>query len=54
MDNFFVVIIVFFAAIYLFRKFYSVFKKKDTVCGCDACDLKSKANPCACRKKPDQ
>jgi len=50
-DKVFAVFIVLLAAIYLLRKFYLVFKGKDTGCGCESCDLKTKADPCSCQAK---
>ena len=53
MDKVFAVFIVLLAVIYLLRKFYLVFKGKDTGCGygCESCDLKTKTSICSCQAK---
>jgi len=37
MDKILVAIIVLFAAAYLFRRFYMIFKRKDVGCECGSC-----------------
>ena len=45
MENFFVAIIIFLVAVYLFRRFYLIFKSKDAGCTCGSCGANYRQSP---------